>query len=80
MKFKFIFLIHLIIGLTAGREVDLVSFTPSRNSDYGLIDYGTLRVSKPRKNSFALTGDLELKRNIGNEYMVRNLRFLAFML
>jgi hypothetical protein len=53
------------------REFELESFKPSANSDPNLIDYGTLRVKKLRKNYFALSGSFELKKNLGNEKTVR---------
>lgn len=70
MKLKVIFLTFLI-ALVAGIEVDLESFTPSPDSDFDLVDYGTVRVTKIKKSHFSISGDFELKRNIGNEKTVR---------
>lgn len=68
MKLKVLF---IFIACVASRELNLESFTPSPSSDSGLIDYGTVRVTKVKKNHFAISGDFELKRNIGDEKLVR---------
>jgi hypothetical protein len=71
MKLKVI-LLGFLTALVAGIEIDLESFTPSPNSDFDLIDYGTVRVTKVKKSHFSISGDFELKRNIGNEKTVRD--------
>lgn len=69
MKLKVTFL-ALFLVTVAGLEIDLESFTPSPNTDFDLINYGTVRVTKVKKNHFTISGDFELKRNIGNEKTV----------
>lgn len=63
--------ILIFVASVVSRELDLESFTPSPNSDFDLINYGTVRVTKVKKSHFTLSGDFELKQNIGNEKYVR---------
>lgn len=70
MDFK-LFLLWIFVTTISCREFELESFTPSANTDPNLIDYGTVRVKKINRNQFALTGNFELKKNIGNEKQVR---------
>lgn len=60
----------LIVTVASAREFDLESFTPSSNSDFNLIDYGTVRVTKKQRNQFSISGDFILKRNLGNDQTV----------
>lgn len=71
-----ILLFGFFVFFVNGRDIDLESFTPSPNSDSNLINYGTVRVSKVKKNHYTIAGDFELKRNIGNEKTVSNLKKL----
>lgn len=74
MELKFVIFVLLIVEASA-REVELESFTPSRNSDWDLIDYGTMRVTKVKKNNFVIAGDFEVKKNVGNEVTVSFFKF-----
>lgn len=58
------------IAVASAREFELESFTPSSNSDFNLIDYGTVRVTKIQRNQFSISGDFILKRNLGNDQTV----------
>lgn len=70
MNLKYL-LLWIFVTTISCREFELESFTPSASTDLSLIDYGTVRVKKINRNQFALTGNFELKKNIGNEKLVR---------
>jgi hypothetical protein len=67
-----IFIVIFFITETFSREIEIESFTPDPKLNSSLyIDYGSLRVTKLKKNEFAVSGDFELKINAGNEKRVR---------
>lgn len=68
--FVFLFLILFIFEVSA-RDVEIETFQadPKVNSS-GYMDFGTLRVTKVKKNEFSISGDFELFANSGNEKKV----------
>lgn len=63
-------IVVLAIAVASAREFELESFTPSPNTDFNLIDYGTVRVTKIQRNQYSISGDFILKRNLGNDQTV----------
>lgn len=55
-------------------SVELNSFKNMSKSevDVELFDWGTLRTNHVARNKYALDGDIEFKRNMGNEHAVRH--------
>lgn len=51
-------------------EMEFESFEPYVNTDPTFMSYGTLRVTKKSRHTFVISGDFEIKRNIGNEITV----------
>lgn len=70
MVLKFLLLGIFVIGVSA-REIELESFKPSKDANQDLIDYGTVRITKVKKNYYTISGDFTLKRNIANEQKVK---------
>ncbi|KAG5673764.1 hypothetical protein PVAND_003784 [Polypedilum vanderplanki] len=61
------FLIFACANVIA-REIkieDLASDPKLKDNDY--IDFGTLRVTKVKKNYYSISGNFEIKQNLGNE-------------
>jgi hypothetical protein len=54
------------------REIEIEDFQPvarmPSSGDY--LDYGTLRVTKIKRNEFSVSGDFEVKQSCGDEKMV----------
>lgn len=69
-----LFFLSFLIVATNAREFELESFKPSPNTDFDLIDYGTIRVAKVKKSQFTILGDFVLKRNVGNDQTVKDSR------
>lgn len=57
--------IQVVVG-----EMEFESFEPYVGTDPSFMSYGTLRVTKKSRQTFVISGDFEMKRNIGNEIMV----------
>lgn len=67
----FVFILVILVDGAFSREIELESFTPDPKINSSIyIDYGSLRVTKIRRNEFAVSGDFELKVNAGNEKKV----------
>lgn len=64
-------LLVILIAAVSAREIELGTFTPSSNSDLDLIDYGTVRVTKVKKNHYTISGDFFLKQNLANDKTVK---------
>jgi hypothetical protein len=68
---KFFVLCYAFTTSVFAREIEIENFQPDvRIKSDDFVDYGTLRVTKVKKNHFSLSGEFEIKMNCGNEKMV----------
>lgn len=51
-------------------ELELESFDSLPDSDPTFMNYGTVRVSKKKRNLFVLSGEFEFMKNFGDEIIV----------
>lgn len=68
------------MAAVSAREIELGTFTPSSNSDLDLIDYGTVRVTKVKKNHYTISGDFFLKQNLANDKTVKAFAISFFLM
>jgi len=61
-----------VLDGVAGRVFELEAFKPTPTEN-DLIDYGTLRITKMKRNQFSFSGDYVVTRNLGNEKLVSDL-------
>ncbi|XP_004536493.1 uncharacterized protein LOC101449020 [Ceratitis capitata] len=66
-----IVLIYLQLQQTnANRNIELNAFQPMSEYDDSWISWDTLRLKKISRSELGMTGDVELKQNLGNEQRV----------
>ncbi|XP_036338509.1 uncharacterized protein LOC118748241 [Rhagoletis pomonella] len=74
LRLAFVYSIVLILlhlqDAHAGRNIELNSFQPMSDYDDSWVSWDTIRLKKISRTEMGVTGDVELKQNIGNEQLV----------
>ncbi|XP_058817800.1 uncharacterized protein LOC131681106 [Topomyia yanbarensis] len=69
-KVVVVIVVYLFYGLPQmqSHEITLDSFTPFKSVGQPLADYGTVRLSKKGRNSYDVSGNFTLLRNVGRQF------------
>lgn len=67
MDFKLIIL-GFVYVVASAREISFEDIKPTPVTN--LVDYGTLRIKRIKRNQFTISGSFNLTRNAGNEKLV----------
>lgn len=74
MNLKLIFLVKTFVVVSA-MEISIDSFKPTPSGN--MIDFGTLRLAKIKKNHFSISGAFVIKADLGNEKTVKGRNFVT---
>ncbi|XP_067634871.1 uncharacterized protein CheA7a [Eurosta solidaginis] len=66
-----VLLVFLLKSVNADRNVELNSFQPMSDYDDSWVSWDTLRLKKLSRTELGMTGDVDLKQNLGNEQKVQ---------
>lgn len=68
MILKLLLLVVVVI-VTSAREITFDELKPMPVTDF--VDFGTIRITRIKKNHFSISGTFSITRNAGREKMVK---------
>ena len=72
---KTFFIILILVYCASAFDAEIESFQADpKYATTGVVNYGSLRVTKRSKNTYTVSGDFEIQRNFGDEISVNTIR------
>lgn len=71
MKLRTVLVVIYILRAVIAREIEIESFQGTADTNPEFINFGTTRVTKKSRHEFVVSGDLEIMKNLGNEFNIK---------